>query len=282
MGFLMRWQMFRIRTVITVFLSTIVLSACTSPSFSPSDGLPSNNDSRTKGSIPADAVPRAEGKSRYGNPESYVVFGKRYYVRNSSVGYEERGIASWYGKKFHGRKTSNGEVYDMYAMTAAHKSLPLPTYVQVTNLENGRQTILRVNDRGPFHGNRLIDLSYSAARKLGIIAKGTGLVNVRALQPGEQPTTTQTQLAKSTNSSVIQKVKIYLQAGAFSLRENAINLKTRLTSITQHNVLIQSARSKVGEVFRVRLGPLNSVADADQLSRKMLDLNMDLPRIIIE
>ena len=278
----MRWQVYRARTVITVVLSTVVLSACTSGSFAPSDGLPSTSDSRTKGSIPADAVPRAERKSRYGNPKSYVVFGKRYYVRNSSVGYEERGIASWYGKKFHGRKTSNGEIYDMYAMTAAHKSLPLPTYVQITNLENGRQTILRVNDRGPFHGNRIIDLSYSAARKLGIIAKGTGLVNVRALQPGEQPAATQTQLAKGTNSSVIQKVKIYLQAGAFSLRNNAINLRTQLVSMTQHNVFIQNARSKVGEVFRVRLGPLNSVADADQLSRKMLDLNMDLPRIIIE
>ncbi len=277
----MHLQMCKIRTVITVVLSALVLSACTSTS-APSDGLPGASDSRAKGAIPADAVPRAEAKSRYGNPKSYVVFGKRYYVRGSSVGYEERGIASWYGKKFHGRKTSNGETYDMYAMTAAHKSLPLPTYVQVTNLENGRQTILRVNDRGPFHGNRIIDLSYSAARKLGIIAKGTGLVNVRALQSGEQPATTQTQVAQRKNSNVIQKVRIYLQAGAFSLRENAINLKTRLASMTQHNVLIQSARSNVGDIFRVRLGPLNSVADADQLSRKMLDLNMDLPRIIIE
>ena len=106
-----------------------------------------------------DAVPRPEPYSRYGNPESYVVFGKRYYTRNDSKDYREQGIASWYGSKFHGRRTSSGEVYDLYKMTAAHKSLPLPTYARVTNLRNGRSIIVKINDRGPFHNNRIIDLS---------------------------------------------------------------------------------------------------------------------------
>jgi len=131
----------------------------------------------------ADAVPEVEPKSKYGNPKSYVVFGRRYYTKASSKGHVERGLASWYGKKFHGRKTSNGERYNMYAMTAAHKSLPLPTYVRVTNLANGRSTVVRVNDRGPFHGNRIIDLSYSAARKLGMAAKGVEMVEIMAIDP---------------------------------------------------------------------------------------------------
>ena len=118
------------------------------------------------------AVPRHEPKSRYGNPASYVVFGKRYHVMNSSQGFVERGIASCYGTKFHGRRTSSGETYDMYAMTAAHKNLPLPTYVQVTNLKNGKSVVVKVNDRGPFHENRIIDLSYVAAIKLDIVRNG--------------------------------------------------------------------------------------------------------------
>lgn len=145
------------------------------------DGAPSSG-------IPdlADAVVREEAPSRYGNPPSYVVFGKRYYTMKSAAGYRERGIASWYGTKFHGRRTSSGERYDMYRMTAAHKSLPLPTYVEVRNLGNGRTVVLRVNDRGPFHDGRVIDLSYAAALKLDIVRTGTGLVEVRALSPGER------------------------------------------------------------------------------------------------
>lgn len=134
-------------------------------------------------SIP-DAVPKVEPKSKYGNPESYVVFGKRYHTKSSSHGYLARGVASWYGPNFHGRKTSSGERYDMYAMTAAHKTLPLPTYARVTNVKNGRSAVVKINDRGPFHGNRIIDLSYSAARKLGVVAKGTAMVEVKAIDPG--------------------------------------------------------------------------------------------------
>lgn len=130
-----------------------------------------------------DAVPRIEPLAKSGNPESYVVFGKRYYTKPNSRGYVERGLASWYGEPFHGRKTSSGEIYDMHGMSAAHKTLPLPTYARVTNVANGRSVVIRINDRGPFHGPRLIDLSHTAAVKLGVVKAGTALVEVRAIDP---------------------------------------------------------------------------------------------------
>jgi rare lipoprotein A len=132
----------------------------------------------------ADAVPRSEPRSRSGN-KPYQVFGVNYVPLADASGHRERGVASWYGKKFHGRRTSSGEPYDMYAMTAAHKTLPLPCYVRVRNLENGRSTVVRVNDRGPFLNNRIIDLSYAAANKLGIIGRGTGLVEIEVVGPND-------------------------------------------------------------------------------------------------
>jgi rare lipoprotein A len=134
-----------------------------------------------------EVVPRVEPRSRYGNPPFYEVFGKRYYVLSSSVAYVERGVASWYGPGFHKLRTSTGDPYDMYGMTAAHKTLPLPAYVRVTNLQNGRSVVVRVNDRGPFVGNRIIDLSYTAASRLDMLRNGTAMVEVRALDP-TQPT----------------------------------------------------------------------------------------------
>ena len=135
-----------------------------------------------------DAIPepevKAEPRSRVGN-RSYAVLGKRYAIRDSAEGYVEQGMASFYGKKFHGRLTSNQEVYDMYALTAAHKSLPLPSYVRVTNLANGKSVVVRVNDRGPFHAGRIIDLSFAAATKLGFTKQGVARVEVRALSPGQ-------------------------------------------------------------------------------------------------
>jgi len=171
----------KIRAVVMMLvLST--LSGCTlvgvgspGPSLTSADGI--NFDE-----IP-DAIPQAEFKSRSGNPETYVIDGVTYRVMDTSDGYREEGIASWYGGYFHGRRTSSGDIYDMYLMTAAHKSLPLPTYVRVTNLANGRSVVLRVNDRGPFVEDRIIDLSYTAATKLGMAEQGTARVEVVALDP---------------------------------------------------------------------------------------------------
>ena len=131
-----------------------------------------------------DAIPRAEPKSRYGNPPSYVVFGKRYHTLASSEGYSERGIASWYGTKFHGHRTSSGESYDMYRMSAAHKTLPLPTYARVTNLRNGKSVVVKINDRGPFVKGRISDVSYLAAQKLDFVQQGLAKVRVVVLDAG--------------------------------------------------------------------------------------------------
>jgi rare lipoprotein A len=133
---------------------------------------------------PPGQAPEKEPRSPYGNPPEYEVRGITYHVLKSAKGYDQEGVASWYGPEFQGKRTSSGEPYDMYAMTAAHKTLPIPTYVEVTNLENGQKVVVRVNDRGPFQKNRLIDLSYIAALKLGMLGAGTARVRVRALTPG--------------------------------------------------------------------------------------------------
>ena len=148
-------------------------------------GTTIERDSEPEPVARAIAPPSAEPLSQYGNPDAYEVFGKRYYPLKSSRGFVETGIASWYGPGFHGRLTSTREIYDMYQMTAAHKLLPLPTYVEVTNLQNGRKIVVRINDRGPFYEDRVIDLSYAAANKLGILNSGTGIVRVRAIDPSD-------------------------------------------------------------------------------------------------
>lgn len=172
--------------------------------------------------------PRYEPKSRCGNPKQYTVFNKTYKVLNSSLGYKEKGYASWYGTKFHGFRTSSGETYDMYAMTAAHKTLPLPTYARVTNLANKRSVIVKINDRGPFCDGRIVDLSYTAASKLGILAGGVGQVEVVAINPKEfkskpaSPTREPNVQLASNNS---------LQLGAFTVQQNAKNLANKLENL---------------------------------------------------
>ena len=224
-------------------------------------------------------VIRVEPKSRYGNPTSYAVHGKRYYTLDSSAGYRERGIASWYGTKFHGRRTSSGEPYDMYAMTAAHKSLPLPTYVQVTNLENGRRVVLRVNDRGPFHANRIIDLSYTAAWKLGILAKGTGYVEVLAIDPrAPEPV----KVARAAPSPPPEDVRLYIQTGAFSVKANAEQMKWRMQTVSGGPVNIEPVQMGGRITYRVRVGPIEDVVKADRLVQQISDLGLETPRIVIE
>lgn len=166
-------------------LAAWLLSACAGPAIkAEQDGFPEAAvvppDLHT---IP-DAKPVTEPRSRYGNPPAYEVYGQRYFVLGSATGYRERGRASWYGTKFHGKRTSSGEPYDMFAMTAAHKTLPLPTYVRVTHLGNGRSVVVKVNDRGPFHEGRIIDLSYAAAAKLDILKHGHAEVEVETIEPG--------------------------------------------------------------------------------------------------
>ena len=268
----------RLTAKIALFAALASLAGCAT--VVERDGPPTEPSSQ---GLPPDPVPRAEPRSRYGNPLSYVVFGKRYHVLGSARGFVERGIASWYGKKFHGRRTSSGEIYDMHAMTAAHKSLPLPTYVSVLNLENYRRIIVRVNDRGPFHDNRIVDLSLSAAKRLGIVAKGTGYVEIRAIDPSQPPAApTVHKVVDVARAEPTNSVKLFLQVGAFAIRANADRLMAQLGAIAGRLVSVSSAVSGGRTVYRVRLGPLSNVAQADSLAGAVVRLGMETPQVVLE
>ena len=213
-----------------------------------------------------DAVPRVEPKSRLGNMKTYEVLGKRYSVLDSSDGFTQKGIASWYGPDFHGKKTSSGERYDMYAMTAAHKTLPLPTYLEVKNLENGRKIIVRVNDRGPFHDNRIVDLSYTGALKLDMIAKGTALVEISAIDPRSHSTGGTPVVTRARGPGA--PPDFYIQVGAFSNYHNASRLKHRLSGL-QAPVRIEQTTLHGAAAFRVKIGPLNHVDIADSIVSRL-------------
>jgi rare lipoprotein A len=174
---------FHAATTLTLSMILLLLGGCAGQGSRDSDRS-SDYQRLTPGEIP-DAVPKVEPMAKYGNMASYSVDGKLYYTKQDARGHVERGKASWYGTKFNGRRTSSGELYDMYAMSAAHKTLPLPCYVRITNLDNGRSAVVRINDRGPFHSNRVIDLSYAAATKIGVFPKGTAMVEVRGIDPAQ-------------------------------------------------------------------------------------------------
>jgi peptidoglycan lytic transglycosylase len=246
-------------------------------------------------SVP-DAIPRIESRAHSGNPPFYDVFGKRYYVLSSSVGYWERGVASWYGPGFHKVRTSTGESYDMYAMTAAHKTLPLPAYVRVTNLLNGRSVVVRVNDRGPFVGNRIIDLSYTAAAKLDMLRNGTAMVDVRTVDPSAPAPVTSASMvppaaaapnagsgaavpaaAAQPNSAVpgaaaptpsgaaAVTAALFVQAGAFSDPANAQRLAEKLRGGTFGKIFVRDDRIAGRRMYRVRIGPVANVAEFDRI-----------------
>lgn len=233
-------------------------------------------------------VPRAEPRARYGNHSPYVVLGRRYHVMDSAEGYVERGVASWYGTKFHGRPTSSFEPYDMYAFTAAHKTLPLPTYARVTNLENGRSVTVRINDRGPFHADRLIDLSYAAAVKLGIHIRGTGPVEVRAIVPpgmhagvGEAPpaarAATGQRPAAQPPPMLVEAGDVLLQVGSYGERSNARRVQEQLERAGLRPVRIERAEVGAGTVFRVRIGPID-VDRQTAVVERVQSLGLGTPR----
>jgi rare lipoprotein A len=221
-------------------------------------------------SVP-DAVPRYEPKSRHGNPPFYDIQGKRYFVLAKSDGYVERGVASWYGPTFHGANTSMGEPYDMYGMTAAHKTLPLPAYARVTNLKNGRSVVVRINDRGPFVANRIIDLSYTAAAKLDMLREGTTLVEVRALTPAAPDTLTRT--------AELPPPDLYMQAGAFADQANAERLLARLRAAGVPGVSVLPPLATQSHLYRVRVGPIASVAQFDDLFARLSALGIGDARL---
>lgn len=259
-----------------------------------------------------DAVPQAEDKSPYGNPSSYEVYGKRYDILDDARGFRESGYASWYGKKFHGKRTSSGVPYDMYAMTAAHKTLPIPCYVRVTNVSNGKSVVVKVNDRGPFHDGRVIDLSYAAASKLDMIGHGSTLVQLEALTPGDDssslalatpppaPAPTPAPASKPSTAAVasiaipqnapapaasskpaVPVVTLptpkassarYLQAGVFGDAVNAAAFREKLASAGIKPLLMKSESRNNRWVYRVLIGPF---AEAGQLDKTRARLSAD-------
>ncbi|HEV7609559.1 MAG TPA: septal ring lytic transglycosylase RlpA family protein [Steroidobacteraceae bacterium] len=244
-------------------------------------------------SIP-DAVPRVEPRGTRGNPPFYEVFGKRYYVLNSSEGFVERGTASWYGPGFHAQATSLGETYDMYAMTAAHKTLPLPAYAEVTNLRNGRKVVVRINDRGPFVGDRIIDLSYTAAAKLDMLLQGTAPVEVRVISPRSGPGSALPPVtpvaapppvtvvnAPATNQPAANSQVMFIQAGVFSDHENA---RRRVEVLLAAGIELASLdeASSPRALHRVRVGPFASVEEFDLNMRRLRELGITDARLLTD
>jgi peptidoglycan lytic transglycosylase len=264
-------------------------------------------------SAPAKA-PSADAEG--GNPKFYEVFGKRYRVRPSSDGYRERGVASWYGRPFHGRPTSSGEMYDMNEMTAAHTSLPLPTWVEVTNLSNGKTIVVKVNDRGPFVANRLIDLSYAAANALDIVRTGTARVEIRALgakppvttaaRPGDRPPASRSAGARVATAApaatptapakppsdppppavlqrppVAQTERLFAQAGKFKSRADAVELVDELKAEGLVNAFIVTEDGRRKSVHHVRVGPLPDDAEVERMSDRLRGLGAKRSRSVV-
>ena len=259
---------------------------------------PGVKDSAPEGGIPdVHLIPepevRAEPRSRYGNRSPYKVLGKSYRVRDSADGYHEVGIASYYGNKFHGRRTSNLEVYDMYAFTAAHKTLPLPSYARVTNLGNGKSVVVRVNDRGPFHEGRVIDLSYAAAVKIGLDRAGTAKVEVVGLGAGENARQQYDAVAAapapvpaSGMDMLVEELPpppagIVLQVASFGTRENAERALATLGGAGIGNTRLVDADANGQRVWRLRVGPIDPAAAAE-LGTRLQGLGFGQPQAVHE
>lgn len=246
------------------------------------DGFPSVSSIPTDVMQTPDAVPHAEPESASGNPSSYEVFGKVYHVRDreDSQGFVQEGRASWYGTKFQGKPTASGQPYDMFKMTAAHKTLPIPCYVKVTDLGNGRSVVVRVNDRGPFHSNRIIDLSYAAAARLGMLNHGSTRVRIRLLTPQKPPTElTSTDSGKASGqvatayhpqrSDSHTSTDLYLQVGTFNDPINAVSLRDRLQDAGVTPLTLRSEKQENATATRVLVGPFSN-KHARQVMREQL------------
>ncbi len=284
------------------FAAAAVVAGCSAPGPTVvKDGYP---DRDFDVSHIADAVPRVEPRTRAGNSNPYTVLGKTYRLVDDTTGFRERGYASWYGTKFHGLRTANGEIYDMYGMTAAHKTLPIPSYVRVTNQANGKSVVVRINDRGPFHGDRIIDLTYTAAKKLGYVDQGTALVEVEYLPmgdpqpaprsnpsspstvaaqapaaPAQQPSVVSAPAPASSNGYDIPQ-NTFLQVGAFGSESAARALYDQLAPLTTYPVLIKSVATD--NLLRVQIGPFRDNLDLMTLRQKLVDANFAEPHVVYD
>lgn len=243
-----------------------------------------------------DAVPRWEPRTRAGNSNPYTVLGETYYLVENTTDFRQQGYASWYGTKFHGQLTANGEIYNMYGMTAAHKTLPIPSYVRVTNQDNGKSVVVRINDRGPFHGGRIIDLTYTAAKKLGFVAQGTAPVIVEYIEtsppqfaqtprptgPELLPTTPTAPAAPKPVNSAGYAIpeNTFLQVGAFSSATAARTLQKRLRQLTNYPVVIKTAAAD--ELLRVQVGPFKNNLHLMSLQQKLLEKDISKPYVVYQ
>ena len=287
----------RVGCCASALLLSSLLTACAS-------NAPSRPPQRAADSTAVPPRPGEEPRSERGNPPFYDVLGKRYHVLQTSAGYRQRGVASWYGRDFHGLSTSSGEPYDMFAMTAAHTTLPIPTWVEVTNLTNGKRVVVKVNDRGPFVANRLIDLSYAAATALDMVRDGTTRVEVRAIgSPAAAPATTTAAapapapvpvappaagvppvfapppLPPST-AAVAPAQQMFVQVGAFSDRANAARLVERLRAGGFGDPVVVTDASGRRMLHRVRLGPIRDSLEFDQLSTRLRNAGVGDARLV--
>ena len=238
-------------------------------------------------SIIPEVIPQPINRTMAGNRSPYTVLGKSYQVLPTEEGYNESGVASWYGEKFHGHKTSNGEVFDMYQVSAAHKSLPIPSFLRVTNLDNNRSIVVRVNDRGPFHGDRLIDLSYAAALKLGYADRGTARVQLESIVASgafrDRGVSATTSAAGNENLRVSSSSSKYLQVGAFSELSTAQEVSTKVEEITSLPVFIRTVNiSKSRTLHRVRVGPISDSGQIQRVSESVVAANLGSPYTVTE
>jgi len=255
----------------------LTLAACTTPERraespippppAPAPDVPSSRNTPPPDidSIP-DAVPRPVVRSRSGNPPFYDVFGKRYFVLASAEGFTERGVASWYGPGFHKESTATGEPYDMYAMTAAHKTLPLPCYAQITNLRNGRTVIVYINDRGPFKDGRIVDLSYTAAARLDMLKAGTALVELKVVSAAPRATTAEV-------------APLFVQAGAFGDVSNAQRLASQLRGAGYNEVSVRTEQRDGRTLHRVHVGPVRDAREFDRVVAHLKSLGVTDARL---
>ena len=252
------------KLLIILFVSLFIAACGTKSRYTMEHDIGPKGDFDSSG-VP-DAVPVWEPLSRQGNRSPYTVRGIKYHIADISNGFEEFGYASWYGLKFHGELTSNGEVYNMYAMSAAHKNLPIPSYVRVTNLDNNKQVIVRVNDRGPFHAGRVIDLSYAAATKLGYAKKGTARVKVELIRPERNNVSS----GENKDLNVEDKVAHFIQLGAFSSLSSAEKILNQVMRDYQASeAFIASAAIGSSVIHRVRVGPFFNESEAQSSLKKI-------------
>ena len=277
---------FKIVASVAISFAIISCSSVSSPPENSNDGRYSITQDRAPskpielGSIP-DVVPAPVVRTLAGNRSPYSVLGETYFVLPSEEGYSERGIASWYGEKFHGHKTSNGEVFDMYHVSAAHKSLPIPSFLKVTNLDNNRSLVVRVNDRGPFHGDRIIDLSYAAALKLGYAEIGTARVELEAIVTEKLSNEHGLGQGSNMKRGAIKPSRSreqYLQVAAFSNQLSAKKLSQKLKEMLVSPVLVSSMKDSTGKVlYRVRVGPIDDPAELKKITEQLVSADMGRP-----